>query len=123
MSVAAAMAAAFWQEVVTEGAVWTVRDDAGCPAHLNSQGVRAQPFWSRRSRAERILRNVPAYRGMTTEKVGLDDWTNRWRPDLRSDGIRVGINWSGQSATGYDITVDEAVLNLQAALERAQRHG
>ncbi len=63
MSQAASQAAAFHRQAVENEVVSTVRDEAGSPAPKNSQGRRAQPFWSARTRVERIIKTVPAYSG------------------------------------------------------------
>jgi hypothetical protein len=33
---------------------------------------------------------------------------------LRHDGLRAGLNWSGQNATGYDVEADAVEGNLAA---------
>jgi uncharacterized protein DUF2750 len=92
--------------------VWTIRDDGGFPAPKNSRGVRAQPFWSSLSRVERIIKNVPAYRGFHPVELTWTVFRDEWLPDLEGKGMAVGINWSGEAATGYDLeprSVREAV--------------
>lgn len=103
----AAQAAAFYREVRREGAVWTIRDGGGYPAPPNHDGERAQPFWSSRSRAERIVAQVPAYSGFVLEEISLGRFRERWLPGMHQDGVRVGLNWSGDRATGYDVPADE----------------
>lgn len=112
MSVSAAQAAAFYEEVAAEGMVWTIRDAGGVPVPRNGSGVRAMPFWSKRSRAERIIESVEAYQGFHVQEIPLDEFRERWLPGLAEDGHRAGINWSGQRATGYDIEPDEVVARL-----------
>ncbi|MEU6133415.1 DUF2750 domain-containing protein [Nocardioides sp. NPDC047086] len=114
MSVAAAQAAAFYAEVAESDLVFTIRDEEGFPAPMTPSGVRSQPFWSKRSRAECIIKNVAAYQGMHVVEVARDDWLNKWLPGLESDGMLVGINWSGQAATGYDLSPSDAVRNVSA---------
>ena len=86
VSKSAAQATAFYEEALREGSVWTIRDSAGYPAPLNHDGGRAQPFWSLRSRAERILRQVPAYAGFVVEEIPLDPFRQRWLIGLERDG-------------------------------------
>lgn len=114
VSTSATQAAAFYTEVLREGSAWTVRDAGGYPAPLNASGERAQPFWSLRSRAERVVADVPAYEGFTVEEVPLAVFRERWLPGMGVDGIRVGLNWSGPRATGYDLTSAEVEQNLGA---------
>ncbi len=99
----ASQAAAFYREVTEHRVVWTIRDEDGFPAPLNASGERAQPFWSSRSRVERIIATVAAYRGFTPVEITLDVFLERWVPGLTRDGILVGVNWTGDRATGYDI--------------------
>jgi hypothetical protein len=103
MSVSAAHAAAFYSEALKDQHVYAVRDDGGFPAPLGRSGRRAMPFWSKRSRAQKIIDSVPAYREFTVVEIGLADWIEKWLTDLQQDGIEVGMNWSGRFATGYEI--------------------
>ncbi len=111
-SASAAHASAFYREALLEGFVWTVRDAGGYPAPLNASGERAHPFWSLRSRAERVVAEVPAFDGFAVEELPLGVFRERWLPGMTKDGIRVGLNWSGPRATGYDLTAPEVEQNL-----------
>ena len=75
------------------------------------------PFWSLQSRAERTVESVPAYGGFEVVSIPLHEWRSRWLPGLRRDGVRAGLNWSGQNATGYNVEPDAVEENL-AARER-----
>jgi hypothetical protein len=114
LSVSAAQAAAFYREVLRDREVWTVRDEGGYPAPLVADGVRSQPFWSRRSRAERIVAQVPAYSGMHVVGISYGDWVEKWLPGLHKDGVLVGLNWCGRRATGYDVAADDVLRSLAA---------
>ncbi len=59
MTPSAAQAAAFYDEVLGTGEVWTLKDDASFPAPENHSGARAMPFWSLRSRAEHVIEGGP----------------------------------------------------------------
>jgi len=102
MSQAASQAWAFYREVAKNRVVWTVRDEGGFPAP-NTQEGRAQPFWSSLSRVQRIIKTVPAYGGFQPHEISWAEFCERWVPGLTKDGIRVGVNWSGPRAVGYDI--------------------
>lgn len=118
MSTSAAQASAFYRESLREDCVWTVRDDDGFPAPLGTDGGRAQPFWSLHRRAARVVDTVPAYADFQVVRIPLREFRERWLPGLDSDGIRVGLNWSGPRATGYDLRGHEVERNL-TALDRA----
>ena len=96
--------------------MWTLRDGAGYPAPKNREGVRAQPFWSSRSRIEKVIATVAAYKGFEQVEVPLDAFIDKWLPGLDRDGLRVGLNWSGHRATGYDIEPTSVRAALEAAL-------
>lgn len=117
MSTAAAHAAAFYREVVKSRVIWTIKDAGGYPAPKTSEG-RAQPFWSSRSRAERVIETVAAYKGFEAVEVPWSEFAARWVPDLAKDGLRVGVNWSGSRATGYDLAPEEVVKNVEAVAAR-----
>ena len=103
MSLSAAHQAAFRREASREGRVFSIRDEVGFPVPADADGDRALPFWSKSSRAERVIGQVAAYRGFEVVEIDLDDWLTRWLPGLHRDGYLVGINWSGARATGFDM--------------------
>jgi Protein of unknown function (DUF2750) len=103
MSLSAAHSAAFRREVPREGRVWSIRDEGGYPIAKDVDGTRALPFWSKASRAQRVVDQVAAYRTFDVVEIDLADWTGRWLPGLERDGLLVGINWAGPRATGYDV--------------------
>ena len=118
MSISAAQAAAFYDEAARHGSVWGIRDKGGLPAPEGVDGQRAMPFWSLRSRAERIVTAVPAYAGFEPTEIPLDVFRSRWLPGLERDGLHVGINWTGARATGYDVAPGEVEEGLAAAQAR-----
>jgi hypothetical protein len=120
MSQAASQAWAFYREVAATRVLWTVRDEGGFPAPLTSGGKRAQPFWSSRSRVERIIKLVPAYSGFEPYEVTWEDFCGKWVPDLARDGLLVGVNWSGKRAVGYDIEPENLVRSVEAMIEHPQ---
>ena len=63
MSARAAQADALYREVVEHSSLWGVCDTDGFPAPGTPE-VRAMPFWSLASRAERIVAAVPAYQSL-----------------------------------------------------------
>ncbi|MGI8335747.1 DUF2750 domain-containing protein [Actinomadura scrupuli] len=112
-SQSAAQASAFFREVARERRVWGVRDDEGFPAFQGGSGELAMPFWSLESRAARIVEICPAYASFRAAAIPLAEWI-RWLPDLRNDGLGIGVNWSGPRARGWDFTVSEVLNRLQS---------
>ena len=103
MGQSASQAAIFYRDVESSGKVWTIKDENGFPAPKNRDGVRSMPFWSSRSRTERIIKNVPAYNGFEPIELSLAHFYDYWLQELRSGNHLVGINWSGKRAVGYDL--------------------
>lgn len=120
MSVAASQAWAFYREVARKRTVWTICDTGGYPAPKAPDGERAMPFWSSRSRVERIIRNVPAYAGFEPVEIAWEEFRDRWVPGLTADGLLVGVNWSGQWALGYDLPATRVAANVQACIDNPQ---
>jgi len=122
MSQSASQAAAFYRDVAAGKRVWTLKDDGGFPAPKTSSGERAQPFWSSLSRVERIIQTVPAYAGFRPHELSWEEFRDRWIPGLTKDGLKIGVNWSGARATGYDVepaTVQRAVEIQMEIIENA----
>ncbi|HEY2787522.1 MAG TPA: DUF2750 domain-containing protein [Fimbriiglobus sp.] len=120
MSQAASQAWAFYRDVAKSRVVWTVRDDGGFPAPKTSSGQRAQPFWSSRSRVEKIIKNVPAYADFEPYEITWDDFCEKWVPGMTKDGLLVGVNWSGKRAVGYDIEPERLKQSVEAVIENPQ---
>ena len=115
MSVSPAHLDAFFREIAEATWVWTVEDDGGVPAPRNTDGVRATPFWSRASRAQKVIQTVDAYAAFDVREVLKSEWVDQWLPRMRADGILVGINWSGSLATGFDLAPDAVLERLRAS--------
>lgn len=120
MSQSGSQAWAFYQEVAAKRIVWTVKDAGGFPAPKTSTGRRAQPFWSSRSRVERIIRTVPAYAGFTPHQIEWAEFCAKWVPGLKRDQILVGVNWSGSKAVGFDLEPEDVARSVQAMIENPQ---
>lgn len=114
MSTSAAHANAFFDEVLRERQVWTIRDEAGFPAPAAVDGARSMPFWSLASRAGKVVSSIAAYGGFEIVVIPLDDWRSKWLPGLERDGLLLGLNWSGPRATGFDIEPSSALASLAA---------
>ncbi|OAH51068.1 DUF2750 domain-containing protein [Microbacterium oleivorans] len=113
MTVSAAHMSSFFSEVLTHQEVFTISDEGGVPAPKNADGRRAMPFWSLETRAQRIIEGVSTYRAFTPIRLTLEEFRARWLPGLTGDGLLVGINWSGETATGYDLTPGEVESRLR----------
>jgi len=112
MSIAAAQADTFFNEVTAAGEVWAIRDEGGFPTSTNASGETAMPFWSKESRARKVIGNVKNYATFEVERLPLEKFAKTWLPGLQRDGLLVGINWSGEMASGYDMTPEEVADRL-----------
>ena len=113
VSISAAHADAFYDEALSSGEVWGIRDKGGFPA-VESDGRRAMPFWSTQSRAQRVIDNVEAYQSFEAIALPLDQWRSGWLSGLQKDGIWVGLNWSGRRATGYNVSSEDVARNISS---------
>lgn len=123
MSQAASQATAFYRDVARNHKVWTIRDEQGFPAPKTTDGTRTQPFWSSLSRAQRIVKTVPAYKGMWPVEISWAQFCDRWLPELERDGMKVGLNWSGPMAVGYDREAIGVRKSVEAFEAFAAEHG
>jgi len=117
MSISSINALAFYKEVRESGVIWGIKDNGGFPAPKNSDGQRAMPFWSSKSKALSIIENVPAYKHFQPVAISWAEFIERWVPGLTQDGMLVGINWSGKNASGYDLEPVELQKNVERQSE------
>jgi hypothetical protein len=116
MSVAAAHYAKFKEQAVQEGFVYTFTE-AGEYLVFPVGGAEVIPFWSSRSRLEKVSKDHPKYLKYQVKELALADFL-RWLPDLGRDGIHIGTNWSGKRLTGYDVEVADLSAGLQYWLDK-----
>ncbi len=119
MTVAAAQAAKFYEQVVAESHVFTFLDEGSFlvfPIH----GYEVVPFWSSRTRLESIQRNHPKYRAFVPDEIALETFLGDTLEQLEAEAIRVGVNWSGKRLGGYDLTVADLRRNLEYWKSRIQ---
>ena len=73
------------------------------------------PFWSKKSRAAKIIDQVPAYAGFQPYRLTLGEFLEQWLPGMERDGLVTGLNWSGKLAIGYDIAPADVRARFDAA--------
>jgi hypothetical protein len=79
-----------------------MRDSQGFPVYRNPGGEEVIPFWSSRTRVLSIQKQVPKYAQFEPQGIDWGDFVRDWVPDLIKGGMRIGLNWSGARALGYD---------------------
>ena len=65
-----------------------------------------------------MISTVPAYSVFRPCEVSWDEFRDRWIADFIKDGTKIGVNWSGPRATGYDI--DPADVQTRVEYEISQ---
>jgi len=88
---------------------------------MKSNGRRAMPFWSSRSRVETIIKNAPAYAVFKPLEITWDSFVSEWVPSLKEGNLLVGVNWSGKSVVGYDLDPDDVIANTNYYIEQSAK--
>ena len=105
----------FCTEVVQKRRVFTFTEDGELlvyPVH----GNEVVPFWSSQARLEKIALAHPKY-----AKFELSEYSHtqfeQYLCQLESEGILVGVNWSGARLVGYNVPVNDlrASMSTRAA--------
>jgi len=112
MTAAALHASAFYAEVARQRAVFTLLEEGSFPVLRMGEG-EVVPFWSTRSRAERVRQEHPKYANYEVDEIALDDFFAKTLPLLEEERIRIGVNWSGPRLTGYDVSVPDVRANIE----------
>jgi hypothetical protein len=111
MSTAALHANAFYEDAAKNQVIFTLLDDDSFLV-FRIDGAEVVPFWSTRSRVERVRELHPKYSGYAVEEIPLARFFEHTLPLLAQGGVRVGVNWSGSRLSGYDISVDDLRRNI-----------
>lgn len=119
MSAASLLYNQFKQEVVQEGKVYTFTKSGEYLVHPVEKR-EAIPFWSSRVRMEKTQKSSRKYQDYKISEMSLEEFLN-WLPDLETEGIQIGANWSGTPLTGYDVSVSNLVAGLKHLMSRQQK--
>ena len=111
MSVSAAQATTFYEQAVRDGRVFTFEAPDGLLVFL-IRDVEVVPFWSSRGRLDKIQKEKPKYASYGIQETPFDEFYSKTLPWLEEQGIHIGVNWSGESLTGYDLSVSDLRANL-----------
>jgi hypothetical protein len=118
MTQSASQATAFYRDVAAHRMMWTLHNEKGFPTARTSGGEYAVPFWSTLLRVQLITRVVPAYAGYEPFAVSWENFVTKWSPDLSKNKLKVGVNWSGKKATGYDLEPTRLVQIVKGWIEK-----
>ena len=115
MSQSASQAHAFYRDVARDGRVWVLLDDGELPIYPGGEGD-VTPVWSSESRAQRTRRALgPQSQEHEIQEMTWDDFLEEFGPVLEEEAVRLGVNWSGERARGYDMPLVDVVRNVEAA--------
>ncbi|MEM6295087.1 MAG: DUF2750 domain-containing protein [Myxococcota bacterium] len=117
MFIAAAQARKFYEHVASEGRLFTFCDDGQLLIFPNG-GFEVIPFWSSQSRLERVQKQHPKFRGCAFDETSLMEFVSDLAPRLHADGVRIGVNGSGERLRGYDVEVAHVLRNLKHYTDR-----
>ena len=70
------------------------------------------PFWSSLSRVQKAIQDVPAYNVFEPEELSWNEFIDEWAPDLSENGLLIGVNWSGENATGYNLEPEDVITKV-----------
>jgi hypothetical protein len=103
----------FYQEVASNQCLFTIQDDKGIPAPLNSENIRSMPFWSNQQLAEDFVANSAGYQGFTVLTVAWSDFSEKWAQGIHQDGLCIGLNWLANVDKNIDVEVADAVEHIK----------
>jgi len=112
----------FYADVINNNKVWTIKDNNGDVIFVSSRGTKIQPFWSKLTRIQKIIKSIPQYCNFEPVEVQWNEFEYELAPKLKEKNIHVGVNWSGKNLTGFDMPVFQLIeivkSNKEAALTR-----
>jgi hypothetical protein len=116
MSISAAHDDQFKAQTARDGRVYTFTAD-GEYLVFPVNGNEVIPFWSSRSRIEKLQEDHPKYEPYQIKEMPLSEFME-WLPNLGKDGIRIGTNWSGKRLTGYDVETKDLAAGMKYWIDR-----
>ena len=117
MSVAASQYSKFCSDVAAKKLAFSFLSDTDFLVYPVG-GAEVVPFWSSRSRIERVVKAHPKYSMYRICEFPLENLFASLA-QLESEGILVGVNWSGPRLTGYNVAVADLRAALQHQLKRS----
>jgi hypothetical protein len=117
MSIAAAQANKFYEQVVRDGGVFTLESPQGFLV-FPIRDIEVIPFWSSRSRVEKIQSTMPEYAHYAIHEKPFTELYEQTLPWLEERRIHIGVNWSGTRLSGYDVSVSDLRASLGYWMEK-----
>ncbi len=111
VSVAAAQYAKFREQVAREGKVFTFTE-GGDYLVFDIRGQEVVPFWSSRGRLVAVQKRLAKYRKYEICEMELREFLE-WLPELAEQRIHIGVNWSGERLTGYEVSPGDLRVGIE----------
>ncbi len=108
----------FYQEIASTQLLWTIQDEKGIPTPLNSEKIKAMPFWSSLDKAQAYIDGKEGYADFTTLEVSWPTFAEKWADGLWTDGLCAGVNWKSDSEKNYDVEAADLVKGVKTVISK-----
>jgi hypothetical protein len=111
-----AQATKFYEEVSENLSLWFTERADGTALELDIKGNRVSfPLWSSKSRINRLKKlNPELLQGFEPREITWDFFKEVLVPILRKKNRLVGVNLSGKRLSGFDMSVDQVIRQVEA---------
>lgn len=103
----------FYSEASKNGSVWTIHKDGDMVKIKDSEGNWSTPYWSKRERAVRFINNVEGYSDFLPLEIPMHVFLKVWLPNMKKDNRTLGINWTGPTTLGLEMTPEELLGKVE----------
>lgn len=116
MSSGGAQANRFYEEVSANKSLWIAEDDGGTALEFDVRDNQVSfPLWSSKSRIVRLKKLSPdLLDDYSPREISWDFFKEVLVPILKGKERMVGVNLSGKSLSGFDMSVDSLVRQVEA---------
>ena len=102
----------FCREVEENRSAWTLRQAEGVLTFFNDDGVQVMPLWSTRERVLNFVAKQKDFEEFIPLEIPLELLNHVWLPDLKEKDINVGVNHSGKTNIGCEVSAEEIISRL-----------
>lgn len=115
MSNAGSQAYKFYEEVAKSGTLWFAENAEGTALEFDlGNGKVSFPLWSSESRVKRLRKlNAPLLGNFHPRQMSWSSFKEVLVPILQSKQRVVGVNLSGPNLSGFDISVESVVRQVE----------
>ena len=115
MSNAGAQAYKFYEEVSKNRSLWFAERVNGIALEFDiADGKVSFPLWSSRSRIVRLKKlNHDLLQGFEPKEISWSEFKDVLVPILEDKGRLVGVNLAGKNMSGFDMSVDSVIRQVE----------